>query len=137
MKSRHSLLLGVGVLFLTLTTCWADTHYVARNGQIPAPNYLTWETAASNIQDAVNVAVANETVLVTNGTYTLTNQITLNAAINLRSVNGASWTFINGNYPQTTNRCVYINNNTSVVDGFTITNGPAYPFNRSYDKLPA
>ena len=45
----------------------ATTLYVDLNSTNPTPPFATWETAATNIQDAVNIAVDDDTVLVTNG----------------------------------------------------------------------
>ncbi len=57
----------------------------------------------------------------TNGEYTVTNQIAVFRTITLRSVNGRDATFINGRYPAYTNRCLNITA-AATVDGFTITN---------------
>ncbi|MEI6166359.1 MAG: hypothetical protein WCS52_04125 [bacterium] len=103
-------------------------HYVAQNGQTPVSPYTNgWAGAASNIQDAVSVMSDGATVWVTNGVYILTNQITVNYAT-LRSYNNNGvdrGTVINGNYPNTTNRCFFINHADALVEGFTITNGCA------------
>jgi len=97
-------------------------HYVSPGGTNNPP-YTNWADAATNIQWAVDVATNNETVWVTNGTYVLTNQIFITNAIILKSVNGRDLTFINGNYPNITNRCIKLTNTLAVVDGFTVSNG--------------
>ncbi|MBU0714967.1 MAG: hypothetical protein KJ964_06385 [Verrucomicrobia bacterium] len=108
----------------------ADTHYVSMPGGYgtndTAGGYTNWEGAATQIQWAVTAAVDGDTVLVTNGTYNLTNQIVVTNAITLQSVNGRDFTFINGNYPAYSNRCMLLsdtNTGIAIVDGFTISNG--------------
>src|SRR5512136_198310 len=78
----------------------------------PVAPFATWETAATNIQDAVDAAKNGDTVLVTNGVYnvggqmTVTNaggevfgnRITVTNAIRLESVNGPLVTTIEGSY---------------------------------------
>ncbi len=54
---------------LSLATSLADTHYVDINSPSPTPPYPNWATAATVIQDAVNVAKDGDVVLVTNGVY--------------------------------------------------------------------
>jgi len=82
---------------------------------------------------AVNVAADGNTVWVSNGVYVLTNQVVIDKAITLKSLNGRAATSINGNYPWTTNRCLYVSNAYATVDGFSISNGWAntnvYPNN--------
>ncbi len=96
---------------------------------MPTPNYTSWETAATNIQQAVDVASAGDLIFVTNGTYALTGPITIASAITLRSfkdgVTDRDGTVLDGGFPTATNRCVYVNNAAAVIDGFTITNGYA------------
>ena len=117
------------VLWLGVFIVRATDRYVVEAGTIEngkdVPPYNTWTNAATNIQWAVDVAANTETVLVSNGTYNLTNQITFTNGITVRSVNGRDATFINGNYPDYTNRCFYITNSV-VIDGFTISNGFAF-----------
>jgi hypothetical protein len=114
----------------------ADTHYVAHNGQTETPPYTNgWASAASNIQDAVNAAVANDTVLIGPGRYTVptngvffqgyTNVVTIDKALTLRSSNGIPESVsIDG---EGLYRGIFITNNIStpnlfVVSGITVTN---------------
>lgn len=103
------------------------THYVNIAGSNPSPPYLNWTTAATNIQDAVDVAFAGDQVMVTNGTYTFGNRITsattncvvVTNAISISSVSGPAQTIIDGGG---TNRCIYLTNGCW-LSGFTLTNG--------------
>ncbi len=101
-------------------TCLAGTHFVSTNGAHHTP-FATWEDAATNIMDAVNVATNGETVWVSNGVYYLQAQITLAKAIVLRSVNGSANTVLDG---RDAVRCLYLDA-LAVVDGFTLTHGRA------------
>jgi hypothetical protein len=125
-------------------------HYVAQTGTNPIAPYLTWDTAATNIQDAVDAAYINGTVVVSNGTYSsggrpitiignalsLSNRVAVLKPITLQSLNGPSVTTIQGyQVPGTTNgtaatRCVYLTNNASLI-GFTLTGGATLPYSGS------
>ena len=104
------------------------THYVDVNSTNATPPYTDWATAARNIQDAVDVAVAGDEVVVTNGTYATgerhSNRVEVDKPLNLRSVNGPQFTTIVGEgeleifHP----RCVYLANGCTLA-GFTLTNG--------------
>jgi hypothetical protein len=112
-------------------------HAVNAAGANPVPPFSTWATAATNIQDAVNVSAGGDIVLVTNGLYangglvvagTLTNRVALTQPIMVTSVNGYAVTTIQGAWdPTSTNgpeavRCAYITNG-AVLNGFTLCNG--------------
>ena len=124
-------LILAGMLWLGAIVVRADTHYVSLDGTNDyTGGYTNWVGAATQIQWAVAAATNNETVLVSNGTYYLTNQITVTNGITLQSLKGYALTTVDGgNYSgrPTTNRCFSINHAQAVVSGFTITNGRAMP----------
>ena len=98
----------------------AAVHYVNVNGANPTPPYTNWIKAATHIQDAVNAAAAGDTIIVTNGTYPGTLNVTNPLA--LASVNGPQFTTIDGGR---TNRCASLTTGASLT-GFTLRNGSAY-----------
>ncbi len=136
MKSRQ--LFWVVALWLgALLNAPAAVLYVDLSCTNPIPPYADWSSAATNIQDAVDMASPGDTVLVTNGVYATgggswygsTNRVTLTNAITLQSVNGPAVTLIVGNQvagygSALTNavRCVGMGNG-AVLSGFTLTNG--------------
>ncbi|MEI6150659.1 MAG: hypothetical protein WCS01_16305 [bacterium] len=126
MRFEHQAIV-LGLVLSSAVGVRAADRYVAQNGQTPASPYAGWATAASNIQDAVNAASANDTVWVADGTYAppLLNaqvvSITKGLALRGSSGNPAGVT-IDGNG---TNRGVYVNLTSPacvLIEGFTITN---------------
>jgi hypothetical protein len=121
-------------LSLAGSQVFGATHYVDLNCTNSISPYTNWGTAATNIQDAVDVAITGDIVLVTNGVYATggrkwfdsgTNRVTVTNAITLQSVNGPAVTLIQGGgQAGTTNalRCVLLGAN-AVLSGFTLSNG--------------
>jgi len=104
--------------------------YVNPNNGTPMLPYLEWNTAATNIQDAVDAAVAGDLVLVTNGIYNLggrvmflqlTNRVVIDKPVTVRSVNGPTVTVIYGSSSPSV-RCAYLSSGAT-LSGFTLTNG--------------
>lgn len=120
----------------------AVTRYVNLNNPTPASPYTNWATAATTIQDAVNISIAGDVVLVTNGVYatggtvrptypTQTNRVMITNSITVASVNGPLVTSIVGQFDPNTGgagsnavRCVFISGGGRLY-GFTLTNGAA------------
>lgn len=111
----------------------AQVSYVVPPGtRVVSPTdapYDSWDTAATDIQTAINAAVAQgwTNVWVSNGTYYLDQQIRIDNAMTLRSWKDGELdregTIVDGSYPGKEIRCFYLNHAGAVVRGFTIRNG--------------
>ena len=99
-----------------------DIIYVREENAESAAPFNSWATAATNIQDAVDQAEVGKLVLVSNGTYTLDAQISINKGITVRSVNGSDNTVVDGDNSV---RCFYVSDSDALIDGFTVTRGYA------------
>ena len=123
------------LLFWSVSSFAAD-HFVSPSGSNIAP-FTSWDTAATNIQDAIDAASAGEIVWVTNGIYTsggkvmagdLTNRVVLDKALTVQSVNGPFATTIQGAWDPSTIigplgiRCAWLTNNAA-LKGFTLLSG--------------
>lgn len=127
----------VGMVILACARGEAASHYVSASNPKPVSPYTSWETAAKSIQQALDVAVAGDAVVVTNGVYqtggrtpgsSLLTRVVVGAGVAVRSVNGPEVTLIrgakaagggNGNGAV---RCVFLDTDAS-LSGFTLTNG--------------
>lgn len=115
--SSHWNFLPAAALLLPLAVC-ADTRHVDVAGTNPVSPFASWETAATNIQDAVNACLAGDTVLVTDGFYSVAAQIAVTQQLSISSVNGPDSTVIHAE----SNRCLYASS-PAMIEGFTFTNG--------------
>lgn len=117
-------------------------HFVDAAGTNPQPPYTNWAGAATNVQDAIDAAMAGEIVFATNGVYGaggkvladgVTNRVALDKAVAVVSVNGYGSTAIAGAWdPASTNgplavRCAWLTNG-AVLSGFTLRDGATLPF---------
>lgn len=109
-------------------------HYVAQSNPTPVAPYLTWGTAATSIQDAVDAAYVGSAILVSNGVYdtggraaagnSTSNRVVVHKPLIVQSVNGPAATTIFGKGPSGDDaiRGVWLTNGAALL-GFTITNG--------------
>ena len=120
----------------TIHTVSGFTNYVSQLSTTPVSPYITWATAATNIQDAVDSVASKGLVIVSNGFYNapgrpafglaLTNVVTITRGITVESLNGPETTVISGFEPE--GRCVYVSDQGRLC-GFTLSNG----WNESYE----
>ncbi len=99
------------------------------DGVTPGYPYDSWTNAATNIQTAVNAAAAQgwTNVWITNGAYRLASEVSIEDAMMVRSWHDGAidraGTIVDGNYPNTTNRCFWLDHADAVLRGITISNG--------------
>ena len=140
--------LAAAFLLLCVRAAQATVFYVDLNSTNPIPPYADWSTAATTIQDAVDVATPGALVLVTNqysivsnyprpgystnqtAVYrtggrivygSISNRVAVTKPLTVQSVNGPAVTFIDAGETGV-GRCVYLTNGASLI-GFTLTNG--------------
>ncbi len=117
---------GAQTMYIYMTGTGPLVHYVDAASTNPVAPFTSWATAATNIQDAVDVATNGALVLVTNGVYatggdTNMGRVVVRTPLALRSVNGPAVTVIDGGG---ITRGLSLDEGVS-VSGFTITNGYA------------
>ncbi len=117
-KNSKTILILFLILFVS-QKMFADTHYVSKTGTHISP-FDSWTKAATNIQVAVDEATVGDTVLVNDGTYYPTDQISVKKNIIVKSENGPEKTIVVGSLSF---RCFFLNYENPTIDGFTITNG--------------
>jgi hypothetical protein len=131
--SLRILLFSSALFVWFASTALAATHYVDITSTNATPPYTNWATAATNIQDAVDAAVAGDEIVVTNGTYatggranpgdTAPNRVAVDKPLSIRSLNGPQFTTIDGGY---SGRCVSLRAYGASLSGFTLIHGIAY-----------
>jgi hypothetical protein len=113
----------IGAFFLAVVvgclSAIGDTRYVSLTGGNQSP-YTSWAQAATSIQPAIDASVDGDVILVSNGIYNISAEISVNKAVIITSVAGAASTTIRGNGSCRGFRLYDVN---CVICGFTVTNG--------------
>jgi hypothetical protein len=128
----------VGIIVLTgmVQIATATTRYVDASPHTPVSPFTSWATAATNIQDAINVAgYGGDTILVNDGVYKSGSFVggsiwggvsarifSLGKPLTIQSVNGPEVTIIKG---QSGLACAHLIDQ-SVLSGFTLMNSTNY-----------
>jgi len=95
------------------------THYVSPSGGHVVP-YTSWANAATSIHAAVGVASDGGSVIVTDGVYNISTEISVDAGISVSSVNGPGATIVDAN---DSGRVFNLGSYACTLSGFTITDG--------------
>src|SRR5213080_4818743 len=107
--------LAAALLLASASSALAAVRYVDLNSASNAPPYTSWATAATNIQDAVDAAVAGDQIVVTNGIYAaggrFGSRVYVGKPLSLQSVNGQYSTTIDGGGSA---RCADLENGASL-----------------------
>ncbi|VGO14436.1 hypothetical protein PDESU_02997 [Pontiella desulfatans] len=124
---RNSAKATISAVVCFVCTCnlsLADTRYVDISNPTPAVPYTTWATAANDIQPAVSIAAAGDTVLIADGTYNITSQIKIYKTLSVKSVNGPGHVIIDAN---SNCRVLTLSSGTGSIslEGLTFTGGYA------------
>ena len=104
-----------------LLTLIPSTIYVSAAAGSDANSGFSWDDAKATIQAGVDaLQVSGGTVLVSNGVYGLTGEITVNKALTIESVNGPEVTVVDA---QRYGRCFNLGSYAITLSGLTCTNG--------------
>lgn len=128
----------IGLLALATVGPLCCAHAASLHVRLDSPNptapFATWDTAATNIQQAVDVAQSGDTVWVTNGVYATgghaIGRVVVDKSIRLRSVYGPEVTVIRGSEGKNPVRGVVLAQG-AVLSGFTVTGGQTQPVDSS------
>ena len=128
----------------TLACSALADRYVNVNNPTPESPYTSWASAATNIQQAIDVASSNETVYVTNGVYdsgwhvmsgSMRNRVVLTNRVRLVGVGDRARVLIVGEGPlgSTAVRCAWVGDGC-VLAGVTLTNGHTVSYGHAQNE---
>ena len=98
--------------------------YVVRNAANPQRPYATWATAAATIHDAFAAATPGATIVLSNGTHTLSSTLALTKSVTVRGVTG-HWKDVVLD-ATSSRRAVEIYDSAAALRDLTVKNGRCY-----------
>jgi len=107
------------IFLASVSASYATIRHVSTSGSHATP-FDTPAKAATNIQAAVDVAVAGDVVLLANGEYLLSDSVAVAKAIRIKGGGGPANAVVDGNG---LNPCFVLDDVAVILDGLTITNG--------------
>lgn len=110
----------------------AATRYVAPDG-LHVPPFTSWETAATNIQAALDVASPGDVVVMTNGIYALSATVRVTDDVTLASLNGRDTVTLDGSALPSGSDAVFLQFGT--LDGLTVSNAPRHGVKSEYGAV--
>lgn len=125
---------GGGTVDLGAYELQAFVHYVNASNTAPSTPYFTWDTAATNIQDAIDVCIPGDFVVVSNGIYASGSRavygnqnfrLAINKPVTVQSLSGPTATTIICPPPTAVQLPGVYLTNGATLSGFTVTNGVA------------
>ena len=104
---------------------YGESVHVVVSNENPVFPYATWETAATNLNDAFAAVQRNGTILMGEGTYLLTDERTIDFPMTLRGANGPEQTVLDAHALGTGDylRPFQLRHPSAVLDGLTLRNG--------------
>ena len=124
-EGLHDVTLKAGALDPVTRTGVVDikavTVYAARTGSTPAYPYNTWATAASSIASAMNAATDGSTIVLSNGTFSLSSDLNISSSVTIRGLSGCDGTTITPSQ----GHGLSFQNADAIVEGVTISGGSA------------
>ena len=105
--------------WLTVNVTAGFTSYVSHSGG-HVPPFTTWQTAATNIQAAVDVCAYGGTVMLDSAVFREPSPVVLNGRVTVQGRGAASATLVDGSADHP---CFQVRDPGAVVANLTITNG--------------
>jgi len=128
---RLALLPGLA-LAVAMPSVRAATRYVSPAGT-HTPPYESWETAATNIQAALDVGSPGDVVVITNGIWLLEATVRVTNEVTLTSLNGRDSTVLDASSLPAGSDGVFLQFGT--LDGLTISNAPRHGVKSEYGAI--
>lgn len=97
-----------------------DVYVTSKESQNAMPPYCSWDTAATNINDAVKYALEGRNVYLDDGTHVIESTVEVFKGVCVAGINGAERTFIAQKNKSTGIRFFNMNDSAAVLRGVTI-----------------